>query len=59
VHCCLSLLKLDDFLGVLGADEPLRKVEGGVDVRLGEADRLAVDLARAGLGCIGGASMAP
>src|SRR3954454_5559706 len=48
------LLKLDDFLRVLGANELLREVEGGVDVLFGEADRLAVDLARAGLGRLHG-----
>jgi hypothetical protein len=47
------LLKLDDFLGVLGADEALREVEGRVNVLLSETDRPAADLARAGLRLFG------
>src|SRR5918993_4646952 len=48
------LLKLDDLLRVFGAHELLREVEGGIDVLLSEADRLAVELARPGLGRLGG-----
>src|SRR3954452_20366415 len=48
------LLELNDLLRVLGAHELLGEVEGGVDGRLGEADRLAVDFARAGPGRFGG-----
>src|SRR3954451_21544675 len=48
------LLKLDDFLRILGAHELLREVEGGVDVLFGKADRLAIDLARTGLGRLHG-----
>src|SRR4051794_5702897 len=44
------LLELDEFFRVLGPNELLREVEGGVDVLLGEVDRLAVDRPPPGLG---------
>src|SRR3954468_22918706 len=48
------LLELDDFFRVLGPNELLREVEGGVDVLLGEVDRLAVDRPPPGLGRLDG-----
>src|SRR3954447_1062657 len=48
------LLELDDFFRVLGPNELLREVEGGVDVHLGEVDRLAVDRPPPGLGRLDG-----
>src|SRR3954447_3489178 len=44
------LLELDEFFRVLGANELLREVVRGVDVHLGEVDRLAVDRPPPGLG---------